>query len=181
MGSASDDGRWAAIMLKHIDAICVSVEYRLAPEIPSPTALEDRVKGLLYLAERSDEFGIDPKKIELSGFSAGRNMSFTMPLRLQTHLQSIKNAVQSKSVNVSLPKPRLPEILSIKAWYPSLDARLTRDERRAACIRPDKTLPPILTNLFDESYMPQLENEDSPSASPAVPRTKSLSQLSRIT
>jgi len=174
MGSASDDGRWAAVVLKDVDAICVSVEYRLAPKFAFPTAVEDGIEALLYLAERSDEFGIDPKKIALSGFSAGRNMSFTMPLRLQTHLQTIKNEVQSKSVNGSRPKPQLPEILSIKAWYPSLDARLTRDGCRAACIRLDKTLPPILTNLFDESYMPQLENEDSPYASPAAASDEEL-------
>lgn len=174
MGSASDDGRWAAVVLKDVDAICVSVEYRLAPEFPFPTAVEDGVEALLYLAANADDFGLDPKKIALSGFSAGGNMSFTMPLRLQTHLQSIKNKHQSKSTSGSRPTPQLPEIVSIIAWYPSLDARLTRDERRTGCVRPDKSLPPILTNLFDESYMPELDNKSSPYASPAAATDEEL-------
>lgn len=174
MGSASDDGRWAAVVLKDVDAICVSVEYRLAPEFPFPTAVEDGVEALLYLAANADDFGLDPKKIALSGFSAGGNMSFTMPLRLQTHLQSIKNEHQSKSTSGSRPTPQLPEIVSIIAWYPSLDARLTRDERRTGCVRPDKSLPPILTNLFDESYMPELDNKSSPYASPAAATDEEL-------
>ena len=169
IGTAKDDGRWAAAVLKDVDAIFVSVEYRLAPEYPFPIGVEDGVEALLHLAANADEFGIDPKKMAMSGFSAGANMTFAVLLRLQTHLQSIKNEVQSKALQDNPPpSPTLPQVLSIIAWYPNVDNRLTRDERRAGSIRPDKTLPPILTNLFDESYMPDLQSKLSPYASPAA-------------
>ena len=176
IGTAKDDGRWATLVVKDVEAVFVSVEYRLAPEYPFPTAVEDGVEALLYLVANADELGLNPRKMALTGFSAGGNMAFTMPLRLQTHVQSIKNEFQSKSMEASLPNgtnktlmvPPLPEIVSIIAWYPSLDNRLTRDERRAACVRPEKTLPPILTSLFDESYLPEPENRMSPFASPAA-------------
>ena len=176
IGTAKDDGRWATMVVEAVDAVFVSVEYRLAPEYPFPTAVEDGVEALLHLAANSDELGINPHKMALTGFSAGGNMAFAIPLRLHTHIQSIKNEYQLKTMEASLPSganktlslPPLPEIVSIVAWYPSLDNRLTRDERRAACIRPDKTLPPILTSLFDESYLPELENRMSPYASPSA-------------
>lgn len=176
LGTAKDDGRWATMVVKDVDAVFVSVEYRLAPENPFPTAVEDGVEALLHLAANADELGLNPQKIALTGFSAGGNLAFTMPLRLQTHIQSIRNEIQSKfmeaslpsGTNQALPDPPLPEVVSIIAWYPSLDNRLTRDERRAACVRPEKTLPPILTSLFDESYLPEIENRMSPYASPAA-------------
>ena len=175
MGTARDDGRWAAMVLQNVDAVFVSVEYRLAPEFPFPTAVEDGVEALLHLAANAESFGLDPKKMALSGFSAGGNMSFTIPLRLHTHLESIQNEFQSKAHQGSMPKtPVLPQIVSIVAWYPSLDSRITRDERRAACVRPDKTLPPFLTNLFDESYMPDLDHKMSPYASPAAATDEDL-------
>ena len=175
MGTAKDDGRWAAMVLDNVDAIFVSVEYRLAPEHPFPTGVEDGVEALLYLAARSDEFGIDPTRMAMSGFSAGGNMCFAIPLRLQAHLESIKNEIQSKAFQAAPSSaPPLPEIVSIIAWYPNVDNRLTRDERRAACVRPDKTLPPILTNLFDESYMPDIDAKLSPYASPAAASDESL-------
>jgi acetyl esterase/lipase len=174
MGTSKDDGRWAAAVLEATGAIFVSVGYRLAPQFPFPTAVEDGVEALLHLAANSESFGIDPKKMALSGFSAGGNMAFTIPLRLQTHLQSIKNEIQSKSVSGSLPTAPLPQVVSIVAWYPNVDNRLTREERRAACVRPDKTLPPILTNLFDESYMPELDSKLSPYASPAAASDEEL-------
>lgn len=174
MGTAKDDGRWAAMVVNEVDAVFVSVEYRLAPQFPFPTAVEDGVEALLYLGANAENFGIDPEKMALSGFSAGGNMAFTIPLRLQTYLQSIKNEIQSKSVSGSLPTPPLPQIVSVVAWYPNVDNRLTREERRAACVRPDKTLPPILTNLFDESYMPELNSKMSPFVSPAAASDEEL-------
>ena len=179
LGTARDDSRWAAMVLQHTNAVFISVEYRLAPEFPFPTAVEDGVEALLHLAANSEEFGIDPKRMALSGFSAGGNMSFTIPLRLRTHLQSIQNEVQSKSTAAaaggSTPStPTLPRVVSIVAWYPSVDNRISRDQRRAGCVRPEKTLPPFLTNLFDESYLPDLDNKRSPYASPAAASDEEL-------
>ncbi|KAL9124519.1 MAG: hypothetical protein Q9217_006152 [Psora testacea] len=174
LGSARDDARWAAFVLEEVGALFVSVEYRLAPEFPFPAAVEDGVEAVLHLAEMGDEYGIDPKRMALSGFSAGGNLAFTIPLRLQAHLQSIRNEVASKAFDRPVREPVLPEIVSIIAWYPSLDQRLSRAERRAACSRPDKTLPPFLTNLFDQAYLPSLDDKTSPYASPSAATDEAL-------
>ncbi|KAJ9662468.1 hypothetical protein H2198_001357 [Neophaeococcomyces mojaviensis] len=54
-----------------IDAVFVSVEYRLAPEFRAPAALHDAYAGLLWTAEHSTELGIDVSKIILYGCSGG--------------------------------------------------------------------------------------------------------------
>lgn len=54
-----------------IDAVLVSVEYRLAPEHPAPAALNDCYTGLVWTAEHTAELGIDPSKIMILGGSGG--------------------------------------------------------------------------------------------------------------
>ncbi|PKU69125.1 probable carboxylesterase 2 [Dendrobium catenatum] len=74
------------------DVIAVSVDYRLAPEHPLPTAYEDSWEALLWVTEhaydhnfgpdrRFAEFG-DFSKIFLVGDSAGANIVHNMGIRL---------------------------------------------------------------------------------------------------
>ena len=166
LGRYSDDARWAATVVRQVSAVVVGVTYRLAPEHPFPTAVEDGVCALLHLSHNAEVFGLDPSSISLSGFSAGGNLAFTIPLRLQTYMRTIA-AKQG-----SLPPP--VHIMSIVAWYPNVDNRLTRTQRRASSRKPSKTLPPILTNLFDASYFPVASSAESPYASPAAASDQDL-------
>ena len=83
LGTAHDDARWSWTVVEEVGAVVVSVDYRLAPEHPFPTAVEDGVDAILYLARHADELLLDVDRIAVSGFSSGGNMSFTVPLRLQ--------------------------------------------------------------------------------------------------
>lgn len=68
------------IWLKEFDAICVSIEYRLAPEHPDPAQTEDSYAGLLYTHEHAAELGIDPSKIVIAGVSAGGGLAAALSL-----------------------------------------------------------------------------------------------------
>lgn len=174
MGTVTDDARWAAMVVDEVDAVVVSVCYRLAPEHPFPTAVEDGVEAVLFIAAHADEFGVDISKMALSGFSAGGNLAFTVPLRLREHILSMR-AYHGEAEMPSAVLP-IPHLVSVVAWYPSLDNRLTRAQRRASCPRPDRTLPPILTNLLDESYFPDPRYKTSIYASPAAASDEMLLQ-----
>ena len=174
IGTVTDDARWAAMVVDEVNAVVVSVCYGLAPEHPFPTAVEDGVEAVLFIAAHADEFGVDISKMALTGFSAGGNLAFTVPLRLREHTLSMR-AYHGESEIPSAILP-LPHLVSVVAWYPSLDNRLTRAQRRASCPRPDKTLPPILTNLFDESYFPDASCKTSIYASPAAASDEMLLQ-----
>ena len=53
------------------DAVVISVDYRLAPEFPDPTPIEDSYAGLVWTAAHAAELGIDPSRLLLVGKSAG--------------------------------------------------------------------------------------------------------------
>lgn len=56
---------------RELDAVVVSVEYRLAPEHPYPAQIEDVYAGLLWTAAHARELGADPERIVIAGASAG--------------------------------------------------------------------------------------------------------------
>lgn len=53
----------------------LAVEYRLAPEFPDPTPVQDCYAGLAYLAEHATELGVDPTRIAVIGDSAGGGLT----------------------------------------------------------------------------------------------------------
>ena len=93
LGTAQDDARWCDLVCKEVGAVVASVDYRLAPEFPFPTAVEDGADAILYLAKHADELHLDAEQFAVSGFSSGGNMSFTVPLCLQGEL--LDKAVKS--------------------------------------------------------------------------------------
>jgi acetyl esterase/lipase len=58
----------------------VAVRYRIAPENPSPAALEDAYAGLCWMFGAADELGIDTKRIAVGGSSAGGGLAATLAL-----------------------------------------------------------------------------------------------------
>lgn len=179
LGCATDDSYWAQCVLNETGAVFVSVGYRRAPEHPFPAAVDDGVDALLYLAAHAGELGLDMSHVALTGFSAGGNLAVTVPLRLQHRMVQNDQDSSSSSNDFLSPLDSTQnlvddgaaaasnlQIVSIFAWYPILDFVASREHRRATSPMPAKTLPPFLTNLFDESYLPDHAERSSPFASP---------------
>lgn len=85
LGDASDDRYWANVVMQRTNAIFVSVNYRRAPEHPFPIPVDDCARSILYVVDHATELNIDPSNIALSGFSAGANLAFAAPFRIQYH------------------------------------------------------------------------------------------------
>jgi acetyl esterase/lipase len=63
-----------------LDAVVVTVEYRLAPEDPAPAAAEDSYAALTWIAAHAGELGFDPAKLFTIGGSAGGGLTAAITL-----------------------------------------------------------------------------------------------------
>jgi acetyl esterase/lipase len=70
-------GEWCRLL----SCVCVSVEYRLAPEAPYPAAIDDCDEGLSYLFDHAAELRLDTRRIGIGGRSAGGGLAAALALR----------------------------------------------------------------------------------------------------
>lgn len=169
LGSGTDDARWAGAAMSSLDAVVFTVNYRLAPGYPFPTPIEDCVDAILQITARAPEFGVDPAKIILSGFSAGGTNALASWVILQ---DPTKWQYQIKT--------QIPTIAGLCLFYPLLDWTISRPEKRQTCARPDLTLPRGLTDLIDASYIyPPVARRErlDPRMSPGLMSNSMLSSL----
>ncbi|WP_374946192.1 alpha/beta hydrolase [Agreia sp.] len=66
--------------LEAVNGVCVSVEYRLAPEFPDPYPIEDCYLGLLWTSEHALELDIDLDRLIVAGRSAGGGLAAGLAL-----------------------------------------------------------------------------------------------------
>jgi acetyl esterase/lipase len=109
-GSPQMDSRWAARVVEK-GFVLVSVGYRLAPQYPYPTPIEDCVDAIKWIYKHAEEYNLDKDKISLSGFSAGGNMVFAAAMML--HKQ----------------EPNAIKLATIVSFYPLLDRTQPREEK----------------------------------------------------
>lgn len=73
---ALEYAQWA----DELNAVVVSVEYRLAPEHAYPTQTEDSYAGFVWFAENAASLGVDASNIVVAGASAGGNLAAAVAL-----------------------------------------------------------------------------------------------------
>ncbi|KAI0437071.1 Alpha/Beta hydrolase protein [Xylaria telfairii] len=61
--------------VKELDAIIVSVGYRLSPDFPGIAAVEDCYSSLVWMSENLSAFDIDPSRFIVAGVSAGAGLA----------------------------------------------------------------------------------------------------------
>ena len=66
---------------RSLGCVCVSVDYRLAPEAPYPAPLDDCEAGLRFVVEHAHDLRIDRQRIGIGGRSAGGALAAGLALR----------------------------------------------------------------------------------------------------
>lgn len=74
--------RWLTL---YSDCIVVSVEYRLAPEFPYPTAVHDAYAAAKWIHKHAHELGGNPEKIAVAGDSAGATLATVVCMKAKKH------------------------------------------------------------------------------------------------
>jgi acetyl esterase len=80
VGDLDTEHAGAASTVDALGVVVVSVDYRLAPEHPFPSGLEDCYAALLWLAKESGELGVDAERIAVCGQSAGGGLAAGLAL-----------------------------------------------------------------------------------------------------
>ncbi|CQD18142.1 alpha/beta hydrolase domain-containing protein [Mycobacterium europaeum] len=70
---------------RSLGCVCISVEYRLAPEAPYPAPLDDCDAALRFVVEHAHDLRIDRQRIGIGGRSAGGALAAGLALRWRDH------------------------------------------------------------------------------------------------
>ena len=141
IGSPRTTRTITAGLARHTGLPVLAPDYRLAPEHPYPAAIEDAVAAYSWLSDQ----GLDPRRIVVSGDSAGGGLTMALLLTLRDR---------------GLPLPAgavgISPMLDLTLSSASIDANLATD--------------PQVTRAFLQlsvgHYLPSLVDPKSPLASP---------------
>ena len=81
IGDLDTHDNQARRLCRDLDALVVSVDYRLAPEHPFPAAVDDCVAANRWVADHAGELGGDPGQLAVGGDSAGGNLAAVVAQR----------------------------------------------------------------------------------------------------
>lgn len=72
------EGRQVAEWFNSFGVTAFVLKYRLAPHYRHPAMLEDARRAMRIIRSRAKEFGIDPQRVGVMGFSAGGHLASTL-------------------------------------------------------------------------------------------------------
>jgi len=75
VGSPEQDEAYAFEIATELGIVVVSVDYRLAPQHPFPTPLDDCYSALAWIHTNAQRMAIDPRRIATGGASAGGGLA----------------------------------------------------------------------------------------------------------
>ena len=148
-------GGWVLGSINSHDATCrsianqsghavLSVEYRLAPEDPFPSGLEDCVKATSWTARNADALGLDASRIAVGGDSAGGNLAAVVaqlqpvPISFQMLIYPVidcRMATRSYEANANGPFLRAVDMAAFIDLY--LNGATSADDPRVSPICAD--------------------------------------------
>lgn len=82
-GTVELNDTFCRTMANKVEAVVLSVDYRLAPEHPYPAPLDDVVTVVRWAQQHGAEIGGDPTRVAVGGESAGGNLAAGAALRLR--------------------------------------------------------------------------------------------------
>lgn len=180
-----------------VNAVVVSIEYRLVPNVHFPEQLNDVFAATKYLLlpEVLARYSIDPERIAISGDSAGGNLaaavcqqltgdpSVTTRLKLQALIYPVLQILDfnTPSYQQNTDMPILSRFVMIKFWLDYLNGshvfahammvnnHTSMDISETVALRDRLNWDSLLPASFKKSYKPIFQTAGSPSVVHNVP------------
>ncbi len=92
LGSSRSHRAFCEMIADEAQCTVFSVDYRLAPEHPYPTAIQDVERAYEWLREQRDEWGWKKQPLVVSGDSAGGNLATILCRRLRDRKEPLPDA-----------------------------------------------------------------------------------------
>jgi acetyl esterase/lipase len=94
---ADHEGHTIALWLNRLGVTAVVLRYRLGPRYHYPAQLQDVARAVRTVRLRAKEWGIDPNRIGIMGFSAGGHLASTIATHFDAGDSSAKDPVERVS------------------------------------------------------------------------------------
>ncbi|KAM5292694.1 neutral cholesterol ester hydrolase 1 isoform 2-T2 [Ctenodactylus gundi] len=120
------------VMAEELNAVIVSIEYRLVPRVYFPEQIHDVVRATKYFLQPEvlEKYKVDPSRIGISGDSAGGNLAAALgqqfsqdaslrnKLKLQALIYPVLQALDfnTPSYQQNVNTPILPRYVMVKYW-----------------------------------------------------------------
>ncbi len=88
------EGKEVAEWLNSLGVSAFILKYRLAPKYHHPAPLQDAQRAIRTIRARAGEWGIDPKRVGVLGFSAGGHLASTLATHFDGGDQDSQDAVE---------------------------------------------------------------------------------------
>lgn len=144
IGSPASHAKLTRQLCVGAGALVVSVDYRLAPEHPFPTPLEDCVAAARWTHANVARHGGDPQRLAIGGDSAGGNLSAAV-------INELRGAVDFRAALLI---------------YGAFDLRASRRDYDRYAPEEDPVLPKSLMDLMLTAYLRGGASTDDPRVSP---------------
>lgn len=118
MGSIADDDGNAARLSLELGITVIAIDYRLAPEHPFPTPVEDCFSVASWILENGREIGVDISKSLIYGGSAGGGLAIATAMALRDRMKENFTAVIAPypMLDYRNSLPSTHRILDLGAW-----------------------------------------------------------------
>lgn len=111
------EGRQVAEWLNSVGVAGVVLKYRLAPKYKHPAPLDDAQRAIRTVRAKSKEWGLDPNRVGIVGFSAGGHLASTA----STHFVEAKPDASTTDIDSFSSRPDLSilvyPVISFEAEY----------------------------------------------------------------
>ncbi|XP_036993381.2 neutral cholesterol ester hydrolase 1 [Artibeus jamaicensis] len=172
-------------MAEELNAVIVSIEYRLVPKVHFPEQIHDVVRATKYFLQPEvlQKYSVDPGRIGVSGDSAGGNLAAALgqqfsqdanlksKLKLQALIYPVLQALDfnTPSYQQNMDTPILPRYVMVKYWvdyfkgnYDFVQAMIVNnhtslDVEEAAALRARLNWTSLLPTVFTKNYKPVMQ------------------------